>query len=167
MKFNRLSFISLGGKNKHGQTMWNVRCDCGTECVKSANDVKRGDSKSCGCLHRERTSAARKHHGKSGGKDKLYRTWLNVRRRCLSPNFPKYRDYGGRGILICERWESFELFASDMGEPPSGAHSIDRIDNNGNYEPSNCRWATKKQQALNRRNRAQIQADRAKEKNYG
>jgi hypothetical protein len=93
-----------------------------------------------------------KHGHSSGGKmTKIYSTWFEIKKRCLNKNCKKYPMYGGRGIKVCKRWMKFENFYKDMGDPPTEFHSIDRINNNGHYEPSNCRWSTAKQQAMNRR----------------
>jgi hypothetical protein len=92
-------------------------------------------------------------------KPPLYSVWLTMRSRCNSPRHPNWRHYGGRGIAVCERWNSYELFAADMGPKPSPKHSIERIDNDGNYEPLNCRWATQKEQLRNRRTTVRLVID--------
>jgi hypothetical protein len=103
----------------------------------------------------EKARARRTTHGCSGTPEHL--TWKRIRQRCLSRLSPDYADYGGRGIAICQRWSAFENFLADMGPRPSPEHSIDRIDNDGNYEPSNCRWATIHEQARNRRNNRYVE----------
>jgi len=126
------------------------KCDCGKEKVVRLGDIRDGRVKSCGCLH---DILPIKHgQAKNGERGLTYRTWSNIRRRCLNPNAHEYESYGGRGIRICDRWEDFAAFVEDMGERPSQRHSIDRIDPEGDYTPDNCRWATPKQQGRNRRN---------------
>ena len=99
----------------------------------------------------------KKHHNLSSSK--AWRAWFDMRRRCSDPTRKSYSRYGGRGIVVCKRWESFEMFLEDMGFPPSQGHSLDRIDTNGNYDPGNCRWATRKEQANNKSDSRLISID--------
>jgi hypothetical protein len=128
---------------------WLCRCECGTEKLVLGLSLKSGSTRSCGCLAVERTIERSTTHGRTGTTE--WKAWAAMIARCSNENIKSYKDYGGRGISVCDRWKSFEAFFSDMGERPSSNHQLDRIDNNGNYEPSNCRWSTRKQNMQNRR----------------
>jgi len=145
-RLGKLVVVSYFGKVK-GRAAWNCVCDCGNEKVISTEHINR--VKSCGCFQLERTSAANRTHGHT--KTRTYRIWTGMKQRCSNQKTNSYADYGGRGIKVCDRWlHSFENFLADMGECPPGLE-IDRADNDGNYEPGNCQWATEKTQANNRR----------------
>lgn len=126
-------------------------CDCGTVTVVRRHCLKVARTQSCGCLHKEAARATLLTHGMK--KTPEYRTWCAMKERCSRPANISYRNYGAKGISVCERWSSsFENFFSDMGPKPSLKHTIDRINPKGNYEPSNCRWATYKEQFANTEN---------------
>ena len=131
---------------------WMCQCDCGSVFKLRSGSLTSGNTRSCGCLRKELVGTWSRTHGMRWTAE--YRIWLGIRNRCNNPRCPNFADYGGRGIKICPEWDSFLAFFSDMGPRPSDRHSVDRIDNNKGYEPSNCRWATQTQQSRNmRRNR--------------
>lgn len=154
-KFGRWTLIKLlvsSGK-KHPRVI--AKCECGTIKEVDYYHIKSGKSKSCGCLAREMTIKRETIHGHArvGKITSEHRAWLSIIDRCYREKNKSYKDYGGRGIIVCERWlNSFENFIADMGKKPTPKHSIDRIDVNGNYEPNNCKWKTIKEQQNNRRN---------------
>ena len=144
--FNKLTAVSYAGTNLGSQTgaYWHFRCECGTEKVISAGAVRSGSIRSCGCTR----NAANRMSSSSE-----YRVWHDMKRRCYDTKRRDYKYYGGRSIIVCERWRSsFVNFFSDMGPKPFPGATIERIDNDGNYEKSNCKWATQEEQKKNTRN---------------
>lgn len=128
--------------------MWLCRCDCGKETHVIGKVLKRGDTKSCGCFANQQRRLRKLTHGLTG--TRTHRVWWNIINRCNNPNVKSYKDYGGRGIRVCERWLRLENFVADVGLAPADLE-IDRIDNDGNYEPGNCRWVTREVNARTRR----------------
>ncbi len=148
-RFGRLTVIDLSS-SENGILHWRCVCDCGNEKITTATSLSEGHVQSCGCLQRE----SRIKHGYTGTSE--HTAYVNMIRRCYDPKIPEYRNYGARGIIVCDRWlgeNGFKNFISDMGDKPTPKHSLDRYPNNttGNYEPSNCRWATFPQQQRNKR----------------
>lgn len=141
--FGRLTVQEYVGNHK-----WKCLCVCGKTAVVPSIALRYGTTKSCGCYRSEVLSAKAKTHGMS--RTKTYETWCKMISRCTSPSAVQYKHYGKRGISVCPRWEKFENFLADMGTRPAGT-TLDRINNDGNYEPSNCRWATQSEQTNNTR----------------
>jgi len=158
-KIRDLTFLSLlEKKDKWGNVYGLFRCNCGNKFEAKMYYVKQGDTSSCGCLHKIKIKYLRFKHGQSYREE--YKIWRAMINRCYKKNNTAYSDYGGRGITVCDRWlNSFESFYADMGKRPSKEYSIERKNVNGNYDTSNCKWATTKEQSRNKRNNVVLTLD--------
>jgi hypothetical protein len=156
--FGRLTVKEFAGAARNRNSLWKCECQCGKISVTEGRNLKSGVSKSCGCLREERRIASITKHGcsKQAGNSSEYNSWLGMRARVYNPNANAYHRYGGRGIKVCPRWDSFDAFLKDMGKKPSARHSLDRRDNDGDYCPENCQWALPHDQSNNRKNNTRI-----------
>lgn len=157
-RFGRLVALHPTSQRRSGKVMWLCQCDCGNTTLATSNSLKTGNTRSCGCLYRE--TIARRKHGMTG--TRIYRIWKAMRSRCLNVNHKNYKQYGGRGINICDEWlddDGFQNFYEwSMKHGYADNLTIDRIDVNGDYTPNNCRWITQHEQTRNKRNTINITA---------
>lgn len=147
-KFGKWTIIKFIDIHRNLQR-FQIQCKCGTISKSTGADLRAGKTKQCVICHNRENAENNTTHGMH--KHKLYKVWSTMRHRCNNSNDPNYKYYGGRGIKVCERWDKFENFLSDMGFRPKGKMTLDRINNDGNYEPGNCRWVTHKENCQNRR----------------
>jgi hypothetical protein len=143
-KYGKLTVIRFSYRNKRSRQFWLFKCDCGKEKVIDVQSIKRGDTKSCGCI----STGKKTRHGMC--RTRTYISWQMMKGRCLNKNYTEYKRYGARGIKVCDRWMKFENFYKDMGKRPKGK-TLDRKDNNKGYYKDNCKWSTPKEQSNNQR----------------
>jgi len=151
-RFGKLVVIRRVSNDHSNLSQWECQCDCGITKIIRSSSLKNGITKSCGCLRREVNRRNNITHGDSNSVE--YQTWNDIRKRCTNPNDQAWKYYGGRGIQVCKEWvDDYLAFLTHIGRRPSSQHTIDRIDNDGDYKPGNVRWATKIEQRYNQRQR--------------
>lgn len=155
--FSRLTVVSFAGVKNKVRT-WHCFCTCGGKSVVDTASLRKGNTRSCGCLKKESDVAKRRNTTHGYSRTRIYNTWASMKQRCEDPGKTNYKWYGGRGIKVCDRWQSFSNFIMDMGERPDD-QQIDRINPDGNYSPDNCRWVSSKENASNRRSTIIITVD--------
>ena len=150
-QFFRLTAIERVGDLNKGRVTWECQCACGAKKVVEASRLLRGTAKSCGCWKKE----CRKTHGNTtqGARTPEYCAWVNMKNRVKDAVSPNHKNYAGRGIGVCERWDIFENFLADVGQRPTSKHTVERVNNDLGYSPENCKWGTRTEQSRNRRNR--------------
>jgi hypothetical protein len=160
-RFSRLVVVAESERRSaSGERYWLCRCDCGAAVEVVGTSLKSGNTKACGCLNRELIASRKPNIRHGATKTRLYRIFKLMHERCRAPRCRAFKNYGGRGICVCDEWATFEPFRDwAMANGYTDALTIDRIDNDGNYEPSNCRWATQKQQCRNKRNTIYLEHD--------
>lgn len=153
-RFGRLVVISFSHVDGRRRAIWRCVCDCGSECEVAGVSLRCGHTKSCGCLGIETRARGTKYrHGKT--RSAVWNAWVQMMNRCYNEKTQRFKNYGGRGIKVCDAWQKFDNFYSDMGDPPSG-HSLERINVNGNYEPGNCVWVEPAAQYINKTNTRKV-----------
>lgn len=158
-RFGRLTAIKPTGEKRWRSSLWECLCECGNTHIVATNTLKSGLVRSCGCLLKDTARKTSTRHGDFGSQ--TYKSWDAMIQRCTNPKNKSFKNYGARGISVCEQWRKYEQFRDDMGERPANT-SLDRIDVNGNYTPENCRWASLKTQARNQR-RPRLSFDQAEQ----
>lgn len=152
--FGRLTVVKRVKNNPHGDAQWLCQCRCGNSLITEGYSLRKGRTKSCGCLRKEVTIQKHTIHGLSQNPE--YYAWYDMINRCYNPTNIGFHNYGGRGIKVCQRWHSLINFITDMGFKPSPEYTLERINNNRGYEPQNCCWATRKSQARNKRTNTMV-----------